>query len=127
MRPSWRTTVRASDEDCSCCESRTSTARAAAASFPEEFRADLAWLGLEWRSGSTIDAIARYRAAFDLLHQRGLVYPCGCTRAEIAAAATKVGPDGPVYPGTCRTRPVPPGRDVVADRCRPCASPPPVR
>ncbi|WP_018075484.1 tRNA glutamyl-Q(34) synthetase GluQRS [Novosphingobium nitrogenifigens] len=80
----------------------------------EEFRADLAWLGLEWREvAAQSTRIARYRAAFDSLHRRGLVYPCGCTRAEIAAAATKVGPDGPVYPGTCRTRPVPPGRDVV--------------
>jgi len=68
--------------------------------------ADLRWLGLDWdgeaiRQSARIDAHA---AALERLKGMGLVYPCRCTRAEIAAAATEQGPDGPVYPGTCRKR-----------------------
>lgn len=70
---------------------------------------DLAWLGLEWdgpvwRQSERLDV---YAAALDRLRARGLVYPCFCTRAdiarEIAASATAPhGPDGPLYPGMCR-------------------------
>jgi glutamyl-Q tRNA(Asp) synthetase len=42
-----------------------------------------------------------YRAALDTLKKRGLVYPCACSRREIADSAVN-GIDGPVYPGTCR-------------------------
>jgi len=71
----------------------------------DEFRADLAWLGLSWREvGAQSGRIVAYRAAADRLRADGLLYPCSCTRAEIAAHATKSGPDGPVYPGTCRHR-----------------------
>jgi len=73
------------------------------AELADEFRADLAWLGLEWEEvpaqSTRLDAYAK---AADKLRREGLLYPCRCTRGEIAAAATKVGPDGPVYPGTCR-------------------------
>jgi glutamyl-Q tRNA(Asp) synthetase len=48
-----------------------------------------------------------YEHAAECLREVGLLYRCVCTRAEIAAAATKAGPDGPIYPGTCRSRPVP--------------------
>jgi glutamyl-Q tRNA(Asp) synthetase len=69
----------------------------------EEFRADLAWLGLEWEEvPAQSTRIAAYAAAAERLRTEGLLYPCRCTRTEIAAAATKLGPDGPVYPGTCR-------------------------
>jgi glutamyl-Q tRNA(Asp) synthetase len=72
----------------------------------DEFRADLAWLGLSWHEvGAQSGRIAVYRAAADLLRANGLLYPCSCTRAEIAAHATQSGPDGPIYPGTCRHRP----------------------
>ncbi|CAN5234654.1 tRNA glutamyl-Q(34) synthetase GluQRS [soil metagenome] len=44
-----------------------------------------------------------YEAAFARLQAAGLLYPCGCSRSDIAAAATSHGSDGePIYPGTCR-------------------------
>jgi glutamyl-Q tRNA(Asp) synthetase len=70
---------------------------------------DLAWLGLEW-DGEIVfqsERLAFYAAALGRLKAAGLVYPCFCTRAAIAAeiaasAAAPHGPDGPLYPGTCR-------------------------
>ncbi len=68
-----------------------------------EFRADLAWLGLEWEETPAQSArLPRYEAAAERLREMGLLYPCTCTRAEVAAAARESGPEGPVYPGTCR-------------------------
>ena len=69
----------------------------------DEFRADLQWLGLGW-DGEVIQSqrVDRYAAAAERLRADGLIYPCRCTRAEIAAAAQAQGPDGPLYPGTCR-------------------------
>jgi len=68
-----------------------------------EFRADLAWLGLEWEEvPAQSTRLGAYAEAAERLRSEGLLYPCRCTRAEIAAAAIKTGPDGPVYPGTCR-------------------------
>ncbi|MDO9369550.1 MAG: tRNA glutamyl-Q(34) synthetase GluQRS [Sphingopyxis sp.] len=70
--------------------------------------ADLAWLGLDW-DGDPLRQSARlgdYAAALDMLRARGLVYPCFCTRADIAASvAAPHGPSGAVYPGTCRHLP----------------------
>jgi glutamyl-Q tRNA(Asp) synthetase len=71
---------------------------------------DLAWLGLHW-DGPVWRQSARgaiYRAALDRLVAMGAAYPCFCTRADIAAAvAAPHGPEGPVYPGTCRHLPAP--------------------
>ncbi len=66
---------------------------------------DLAWLGLDWDGEVRVQSahLPEYRAVLDGLAGRGLLYPCFCTRADIARAATAPhGPEGPVYPGTCR-------------------------
>ncbi len=75
---------------------------------------DLSWLGLDWDGEVRVQSrhMAEYRAALDRLAARGLLYPCFCTRADIArevAAAGQAphGPDGPLYPGICRH--LPPG------------------
>jgi glutamyl-Q tRNA(Asp) synthetase len=69
----------------------------------DEFRADLAWLGLAWDEVAPQSArIASYAAAAERLRGMGLLYPCRCSRTDIAAAAKAEGPEGPVYPGTCR-------------------------
>ncbi|ACV76985.1 tRNA glutamyl-Q(34) synthetase GluQRS [Nakamurella multipartita] len=72
--------------------------------------ADLAALGLDW-DGPVVQQSARtdrYAQAIDSLTDRGLTYPCFCTRREIQQAAsaphpdpTRPGADG-AYPGTCR-------------------------
>lgn len=75
----------------------------------EEFVAaiyeDLEWLGLSWERPVRRQSqnFADYGAALDTLERRGLIYPCFCTRADIAAAAAAPhGPEGVIYPGTCR-------------------------
>ncbi|MCU4654228.1 tRNA glutamyl-Q(34) synthetase GluQRS [Roseibacterium sp. SDUM158016] len=74
---------------------------------------DLAWLGLTWETPvmRQSDRMAAYGSALDTLWARGLLYPCGCNRRDILAAASApqdgaplTGPDGIVYPGTCRDR-----------------------
>lgn len=71
---------------------------------------DLGWLGLTWE-----EPVRRQSAHFDdyaealaRLKARACVYPCFCTRKEIeaeiaASVSAPHGPDGPIYPGTCRT------------------------
>lgn len=70
---------------------------------------DLAWLGVAWDGGMRRQSghFAEYRAGLEALEGRGLLYPCFCTRADIAREITAAGhaphgPDGPLYPGTCR-------------------------
>ncbi|WP_372398227.1 tRNA glutamyl-Q(34) synthetase GluQRS [Azospirillum sp. HJ39] len=73
---------------------------------------DLAWLGLDWDGPvrRQSDHFDDYRAALARLEALGVLYPCFCTRKDIAAeiagaGAAPHGPDGPLYPGTCRHRP----------------------
>jgi len=77
--------------------------------FEQGIFEDLRWLGLAWEMPvrRQSEHMAEYEAAVARLRADGLVYPCFCTRAEIAQAASAphgppLGPDGPVYPGTCR-------------------------
>jgi glutamyl-Q tRNA(Asp) synthetase len=73
-------------------------------------------LGFEW-DGPVVWQSRRtpaYHAALHLLRRRGLVYPCACSRREIADHA-RMGIDGPVYPGTCRHG-MPAGREARALR-----------
>lgn len=70
---------------------------------------DLSWLGLGWEQPvmRQSERMFAYRAAVQKLDAAGLIYPCFCTRKEIAAEFARAveapsGPDGPVYPGTCR-------------------------
>ena len=66
---------------------------------------DLAWLGLHWEEPVWRQSMRYpvYAGALQRLREAGLVYPCFCTRAEIAASAIAPhGPGGALYPGTCR-------------------------
>lgn len=66
---------------------------------------DLRWLGLDWDGAVRVQSahLPEYRAALAVLDSRGLLYPCFCTRRDIAASLNAPhGPDGPLYPGTCR-------------------------
>ena len=82
--------------------------------------ADLAWLGLDWERPvrRQSEHFADYAAALEQLDARGLLYPCACTRGEIARAAGENpprDPDGaPLYPGTCRGKPRGHLREILA-------------
>lgn len=80
--------------------------------FVDAIFTDLNWLGLAWERFVWFQSerLGAYGAALDRLRADGLVYPCFCTRADIArevAASLSAphGPDGPLYPGTCRALP----------------------
>jgi glutamyl-Q tRNA(Asp) synthetase len=75
---------------------------------------DLTWLGLDWPTPvmRQSERQSAYDAALDVLWEKGLLYPCTCSRADIAAAASAPqegaplhGPDGLIYPGACRNTP----------------------
>ena len=71
---------------------------------------DLRWLGITW-DGPVLrqsERLKNYREALDKLWKSGFLYRCTCTRRDIEAAASapqegaQYGPDGLIYPGTCR-------------------------
>lgn len=83
------------------------------AEYERAIEEDLVWLGLSWdrpvRRQS--EHFADYAAALDRLKRRGFLYPCFCTRKEIAEEIMRAGqaphvpvsgPEGPLYPGTCQ-------------------------
>ena len=65
---------------------------------------DFEMLGLTWDRGPFFqhDRDEAYAAAFDFLKERGLIYPCYCTRADLHAASAPHRGEKLVYPGTCR-------------------------
>lgn len=76
------------------------------AELPDQFRRDLAWLGLEWAEvAPQSHRLESYRAAAERLRGMGLLYRCTCTRAEIEQAAG----GSTIYPGTCKRRAAAPG------------------
>ena len=80
--------------------------------FVEGIFEDLRWLGLDWAEPVCVQSQrgAAYETALHKLREQGLVYPCFCTRSDIAAALNA--PHGAVahYPGTCRGLPDDPVR-----------------
>jgi len=87
--------------------------------FESAISDDLTWLGLTWPKPVRRQSahFPDYQTALNQLDEAGLLYPCFCTRAEIKAEiadspAAPQGPDGPVYPGTCRAI----AQTEVADR-----------
>ena len=75
-----------------------------------EIEQDLAWLGIQWDETPLrqSERSAAYAETLEQLCQRKLVYPCFCTRRDIQEewanmTAAPQGPEGPVYPGICRT------------------------
>lgn len=90
----------------------------------EQAIADLAWLGLDWDEGPDVgganapyvqtERLPLYQQALERLKAQELVYPCTCTRADIAAAASAphLGQGGPRYPGTCASRRVADAADL---------------
>lgn len=74
-------------------------------SFETALLEDLRWLGFKWEEPvrRQSDHFADYQGALDQLSERGLLYPCFCTRQDIArAGGAPQGDYGPLYGGTCR-------------------------
>lgn len=78
---------------------------------------DLHWLGLDWPEPvmRQSDRFAAYGQVFETLVKMGMVYPCFCSRTEVAAHAHGTDPDGaPRYGGTCRAIPRPVALERIA-------------
>ena len=81
--------------------------------YAQQLEQDLAWLGLFWDEGGSSggpngpyyqsECGDIYTASYKKLQEKGLVYPCFCSRAQLHAASAPHTSDGNViYPGTCR-------------------------
>lgn len=88
--------------------------------FIDDIFEDLRWLGLDWDEPvvKQSDRTEAYEEALEQLRQRGLVYACFCTRADIAQSLTAPHGDAATsYPGTCRTLPDDPERRAASRHC----------
>jgi glutamyl-tRNA synthetase len=82
--------------------------------FVEAMIEDLKWFGFEWQEGPDVggafgpynqsERMSFYRDALDKLEDAGFIYPCTCSRKDIAnaASAPHATDDEVIYPGTCR-------------------------
>ena len=80
--------------------------------YADRIEEDLRWLGLDWDEGGSQGGAAYYQSSrrelygryLDVLGEKGLVYPCFCTRADLHAASAPHASDGtPIYSGVCRS------------------------
>jgi glutamyl-Q tRNA(Asp) synthetase len=81
---------------------------------------DLRWLGIDWDQPVLVQSerTEAYEAALDELRDRGLVFACFCTRADIAQSLTAPHGDAATsYPGTCRMLPDDPVRRATTPHC----------
>jgi glutamyl-tRNA synthetase len=90
------------------------------AEFVSAMVEDLRWLGIKWTEGPDCggqfgpyvqsERRALYLEAWRKLRDQGTIYPCTCSRKDVAqaAGAPNEGDDEPLYPGTCRPREFPP-------------------
>jgi glutamyl-Q tRNA(Asp) synthetase len=85
----------------------------------EEILAALRRYALEWDGEVLFQSrrVEAYETALSTLRERGIVYDCGCSRAELQRAASAPLGREPVYPGTCRDG-LPPGKVARAVRFR---------
>jgi glutamyl/glutaminyl-tRNA synthetase len=74
--------------------------------FREAVSEDLRWFGLQWDEGPFLQSERRplYLEAWKHLRDRGLIYPCSCSRRDVlsAASAPHLEDEEPIYPGDCR-------------------------
>ena len=85
--------------------------------FADAIIEDLHWFGLDWDEGPDIGGPfapyiqsqrrSRYLEAWEKLRLGGLIYPCKCSRKDVADASLAPHDENeePIYPGTCRPRP----------------------
>ena len=81
--------------------------------YAQTLRRDLDWLGLRWDAEQTPQSRRSpvYDRYFDILREKGLLYPCFCTRSQLHNVNAPHLSDGTyVYPGTCRNLTSPPDR-----------------
>lgn len=76
--------------------------------FVDALMEDLAWAGLEWESEILVQSqrLAYFRKVWSRLRDAGVIYPCDCSRKDVALAATAPHEEGGelIYPGTCRDK-----------------------